>query len=154
MAQTSPYHFVPRVRGRQDGFSEPELEFFGNSTSPSRVHRQFSPSVCDASLAVQAKFSRRGVADSELQKCTTDSRGDRASAAPVISFAAPAQGRTKLPESLWQAAVEPARQHHGAVAHPLQLDYGGPGETTRRSSKSPTEGSQAGIRRPNRDARL
>lgn len=33
-------------------------------------------------------------------------------------------GRTKLPESLWQAAVELARQH-GAypVAHPLRLDY-------------------------------
>ena len=32
-------------------------------------------------------------------------------------------GRTKLPESLWQAAVELARQH-GAypVAHPLRLD--------------------------------
>ena len=33
-------------------------------------------------------------------------------------------GRTKLPEPLWQAAVELAR-HHGvyAVAHPLRLDY-------------------------------
>ena len=33
-------------------------------------------------------------------------------------------GRTKLPESLWQAAVELARQHGvHAVAHPLRLDY-------------------------------
>ncbi len=34
------------------------------------------------------------------------------------------QARTKLPESLWQAAVELARQHGiYAVAHPLRLDY-------------------------------
>jgi hypothetical protein len=33
-------------------------------------------------------------------------------------------GRTKLPESLWQAAVELARQHRAyPVAHPLRLDY-------------------------------
>jgi hypothetical protein len=34
--------------------------------------------------------------------------------------------RTRLPEALWQAAVELAR-HHGlhAVAHPLRLDYMG-----------------------------
>ena len=33
-------------------------------------------------------------------------------------------GRTKLPESLWQAAAELARQHGvHAVAHPLRLDY-------------------------------
>src|SRR5262249_6289453 len=32
--------------------------------------------------------------------------------------------RTKLPESLWQTAVELARQHGiYAVAHPLRLDY-------------------------------
>src|ERR1700748_633463 len=34
--------------------------------------------------------------------------------------------RTKLPESLWQAAVELARQHGiYTVAHPLRLDYMG-----------------------------
>jgi hypothetical protein len=34
--------------------------------------------------------------------------------------------RTKLPESLWQAAVALARQHGVyAVAHPLRLDYMG-----------------------------
>jgi hypothetical protein len=34
--------------------------------------------------------------------------------------------RTKLPESLWQAAVELARQHGiHPVAHPLRLDYMG-----------------------------
>lgn len=33
-------------------------------------------------------------------------------------------GRNKLPEALWQAAVELARQHGiYAVAHPLRLDY-------------------------------
>ena len=33
-------------------------------------------------------------------------------------------GRTKLPESLWQAAVELARLHGVyPVAHPLRLDY-------------------------------
>ena len=32
--------------------------------------------------------------------------------------------RTRLPESLWQAAVELARQHGlYSVAHPLRLDY-------------------------------
>ena len=34
--------------------------------------------------------------------------------------------RTKLPETLWQAAVELARQHGlYSVAHPLRLDYVG-----------------------------
>ena len=34
--------------------------------------------------------------------------------------------RTKLPESLWKAAVELARQHGVySVAHPLRLDYTG-----------------------------
>jgi len=34
--------------------------------------------------------------------------------------------RTKLPESLWQAAVELALQHGVySVAHPLRLDYMG-----------------------------
>ena len=33
-------------------------------------------------------------------------------------------GRTKLPESLWQSAVELARQYGVfSVAHPLRLDY-------------------------------
>ena len=42
--------------------------------------------------------------------------------------------RTKLPESLWQAAVELARQHGVySVAHPLRLDYYGAEETARRS---------------------
>ena len=34
--------------------------------------------------------------------------------------------RTRLPETLWQAAVELARQHGVySVAHPLRLDYTG-----------------------------
>jgi hypothetical protein len=51
-------------------------------------------------------------------------------------------GRTKLPESLWQAAVELAREHGVySVARPLRLDYmrlkkrlGGP--PTRRQKKA------------------
>ena len=39
-------------------------------------------------------------------------------------FRSAQSGRTKLPESLWQAAVELARQHGVyPVAHPLRLDY-------------------------------
>jgi hypothetical protein len=39
-------------------------------------------------------------------------------------FRASRAARTKLPESLWQAAVELARQHGiYAVSHPLRLDY-------------------------------
>jgi hypothetical protein len=35
-------------------------------------------------------------------------------------------GRTKLPESLWRAAVERARQYGiNVVAQTLRLDYGG-----------------------------
>ena len=35
-------------------------------------------------------------------------------------------GRRKLPEALWQAAVEQARQHGvNVVAHALRLDYSG-----------------------------
>ncbi|MGZ7098886.1 MAG: hypothetical protein ACXVJ8_10460 [Candidatus Angelobacter sp.] len=41
-------------------------------------------------------------------------------------FRSTRQHRTKLPESLWQAAVELARQHGVySVAHPLRLDYMG-----------------------------
>ena len=39
-------------------------------------------------------------------------------------FRSTQSGRTKLPESLWQAAAELARQHGvHSVAHPLRLDY-------------------------------
>lgn len=52
--------------------------------------------------------------------------------------------RRKLPEPLWQAAAELARQHGVyAVAHPLRLDYvglkkrlGGPARRRRRSAKA------------------
>src|SRR5712691_12902342 len=41
-------------------------------------------------------------------------------------FRSTQQRRTKLPESLWQAAVELARQHGVySIAHPLRLDYMG-----------------------------
>jgi hypothetical protein len=41
-------------------------------------------------------------------------------------FRSTQSGRTKLPESLWQAAVELARQHGVySVAHPLRLDHTG-----------------------------
>ena len=60
---------------------------------------------------------------------------DRKSTAPIPEAIAQLQrqleqfrsaqpGRKKLPESLWQAAVEVARRHGVyAVAHPLRLDY-------------------------------
>jgi hypothetical protein len=41
-------------------------------------------------------------------------------------FRSSQQRRTKLPESLWRAAVKLARQHGVySVAHPLRLDYMG-----------------------------
>jgi hypothetical protein len=50
-------------------------------------------------------------------------------------------GRTKLPESLWQAAVELARQHGVyPVAHPLRLDYT---RLKERLGGSPTVGRKA-----------
>jgi hypothetical protein len=58
--------------------------------------------------------------------------------------------RTKLPESLWQAAVELARQYGiYPVAHPLQLDYMGlkkrlGGVSSRRKATKPA----GPIRRP------
>ena len=56
--------------------------------------------------------------------------------------------RTKLPESLWQAAVELARQHGVyAVAHPLRLDYMGLKKRLGGVSDRPAQGNQAGIRR-------
>ena len=52
-------------------------------------------------------------------------------------------GRRKLPESVWQAAVELAREHGVySVAHPLRLDYmglkkrlGGASRRRRKASK-------------------
>lgn len=49
--------------------------------------------------------------------------------------------RTKLPEPLWQAAVELARQHGVyPVAHPLRLDYA---RLKQRLGGSPTRHSKA-----------
>jgi len=49
--------------------------------------------------------------------------------------------RTKLPESLWQAAVDLARQHGVySVAQPLRLDYNGAEETAWRTFQPPTKG--------------
>ena len=43
---------------------------------------------------------------------------------PLDQFRSSQPRRTKLPEPLWQAAVERARQHGVyPVAHPLRLDY-------------------------------
>ena len=59
--------------------------------------------------------------------------------------------RTKLPESLWQAAVELARQHGVyPVAHPLRLDYMGLKKRLGGVPRRPAEGNQAGIRRADR----
>jgi hypothetical protein len=59
-------------------------------------------------------------------------------------FRSTQSARTKLPESLWQTAVELARQHGVySVAHALRLDYmrlkkrlGGSPSPTRRSTKA------------------
>ncbi|HXO32482.1 MAG TPA: DNA repair protein RecO [Candidatus Acidoferrales bacterium] len=52
---------------------------------------------------------------------------------------------TRLPDSVWQAAVEPAREHGVySVAHHLRLDYTG---LKKRRFPSPTKSAQAGIRR-------
>jgi hypothetical protein len=60
-------------------------------------------------------------------------------------------GRTKLPESLWQAAVGLARQHGVySVGHPLRLDY----TRLKKRLGGPSGGSQPGrhswnwLRRP------
>jgi hypothetical protein len=61
--------------------------------------------------------------------------------------------RTKLPESLWQAAVELARQHGVySVAHPLRLDYVGLKKRLGGVCHPPAQGNQAGIRRTDRAA--
>ena len=55
--------------------------------------------------------------------------------------------RTKLPETLWQAAVELARQHGVySVAHPLRLDYTGLKKRLDGVPDRKKEGSEAGIR--------
>jgi hypothetical protein len=47
--------------------------------------------------------------------------------------------RTKLPEALWQAAVEQARQHGvNVVAHALRLDYSGLKKRLNGTSVPPT----------------
>jgi len=49
--------------------------------------------------------------------------------------------RTKLPEPIWQAAVELARQHGVyAIAHPLRLDYMG---LKKRLGESPRAATKA-----------
>ena len=56
--------------------------------------------------------------------------------------------RTKLPESLWQAAVELARQHGVySVAHPLRLDYMGLKKRLGEPFQPPAKDTQGGIRR-------
>jgi hypothetical protein len=48
-------------------------------------------------------------------------------------------GRTKLPEALWQAVVEQARQHGvNVVAHALRLDYSGLKKRLNGTSVPPT----------------
>ena len=61
-------------------------------------------------------------------------------------FRSPHAHRTRIPEALWRAAVELARQHGlNAVAHPLRLDYTGlkrrladiPAVSEKKQSRSP-----------------
>jgi hypothetical protein len=57
----------------------------------------------------------------------------------------------RLPESVWQAAVELAREHGVySVAHPLRLDYTGLKKRLGGVSHRPTKSTQAGIRRTDR----
>src|SRR6476469_11142660 len=64
-------------------------------------------------------------------------------------------GRRKLPESLWQAAVELARQHGVyPVAHPLRLDYtrlkkrlGGSPTVRRKANKPALRGTGCAVPR-------
>ena len=68
-------------------------------------------------------FSRRGAADNERES-TSIPEPFAQLRRQLEEFLSPQPGRTKLPESLWQAAVELARQHGVyPVAHPLRLDY-------------------------------
>src|SRR6476660_6367159 len=68
-------------------------------------------------------------------------------------FRSTQQGRTKLPESLWQAAVELARQHGVyPVAHPLRLDYtrlkkrlGGSPTVRRKATKPALRGTACAV---------
>ena len=61
-------------------------------------------------------------------------------------------GRTKLPESLWQAAVELARQHGVySVAHPLRLDY--TRLKKRLGARQPGRHSWSWLRRPAHNSR-
>jgi len=61
-------------------------------------------------------------------------------------FRSTQSGRAKLPEPLWQAAVELARQHGvHAVAHPLRLDYMG---LKKRLSGDPLAGRKVTSTKP------
>ena len=58
----------------------------------------------------------------------------------------------RLPDSLWQAAVELAREHGVySVAHPSAAGLYGVEETARRSFPAPRESTQADIRRTDGD---
>ena len=65
-------------------------------------------------------------------------------------------GRTKLPESLWQAAVELARQHGiYAVGAPIEVGLHAAEATAERHSEPLTEAkaNQTGVRRTDRERR-
>src|SRR3974377_1962081 len=56
------------------------------------------------------------------------------------------RSRTKLPEPLWQAAVELARQHGVyAVAHPLRLDYTRLKQRLSGTANRPPKGNKPGF---------
>src|SRR3974377_2245252 len=61
-------------------------------------------------------------------------------------FGSSQAGRTKLPEVLWQAAVELARQHGVyAVAHPLRLDYTRLKQRLSGTANRPPKGNKPGF---------
>jgi hypothetical protein len=75
--------------------------------------------------ALLSSFSRQPAADHDSPKYP-DPRTDGQLQRQLEQFRSTQTKRRKLSESLWQTAVELARQHGVyAVAHPLRLDYMG-----------------------------
>jgi hypothetical protein len=74
-----------------------------------------------------AKFNQSPrSSDSEQQKHNAHPGPIEQLQRQLDEFRSPQPHRTKLPETLWQAAVELARQHGVySVAHPLRRDYTG-----------------------------
>ena len=107
--------------------------------------------IFDAVLV--SSFSRRGTAKDDPQKAHPFRNQSRNCSARLDQFRSTQSIGTKLPEPLWQAAVELAPQHGVyAAAHPLRLDYMGLKKRLGGSPRPAAEDNQAGIRRTDRAA--